>query len=442
MKIENFIINSQDSQVTISFNNSIHNNLFIDYEYSINNGDTWSIPVIKKNNEDNNYYFIITDLINNKKYYIFIKSKNKKDITVIEAIPHFYLYPPIIQNSIRGNSLVNISFKSLNINESDIFYEYSLNNGIDWNTLKIEFNKNNFFNGKIENLTNGKSYNIILRSNNLKQISKSTCSISIIPIGPPESPTSLVSTFNNGILNISFIQGNNNGAQIRGYYYSIDNCITWNILKTNNSNGSLVYGNITNLETDKSYIINLCCYNYKGKSISSKLNLINSNINKKIEKNIILNKKTTFQETILEKLVLGVDTYDKDIREKEIVEKKTFEQEFFEHESYEQDTFEQEPFQQEPFQQEPFQQEPFGQETFEQEPFEQETFEQEPFCKETFEQEPFEQETFEQEPYEQETFKKIKKKYIFTKKIKNPIIILYKRIKFRKFLYNNCIVKY
>ena len=430
MKIENFIINSQDSQVTISFNNSIHNNLFIDYEYSINNDYTWSTPVIKKNNEDNNYYFIITDLINNKKYDIFIKSKNKGDITVIEVIPYCYLYPPIIQNSIIGNSLVNISFISLNINDSDNFYEYSLNNGIDWNILKIEFSKNNFYNSKIENLTNGKSYNIILRSNNLKQISKQTCSISITPIGPPESPTSLVSTFNNGILNISFIQGNNNGAKIRCYYYSIDNCVTWNIFKTN-SKGESVHGNITNLETDKSYIINLCCYNYKGKSISSKPILINSNINQKIEKNIILNKKyesnfkkSILQETILEKIVLEVDTYNINIRKKKEIEKKTFEQEIFEIIEFQKITLEEETLEEE---------------TLEEGTLEKETLEEETLEEGTLEKETLEEETFIEDTFIQETKKKLKKN-IFTKIIKNPLNVLYKRIKFRKFFYNNCII--
>ena len=37
MKIEDFIINSQDSQVKISFNKNIHNNLCLNYEYSLYN---------------------------------------------------------------------------------------------------------------------------------------------------------------------------------------------------------------------------------------------------------------------------------------------------------------------------------------------------------------------------------------------------------------------
>ena len=170
MKIENFIINSEDSQVIISFNNSIHN-LFIDYEYSINNGDTLNIPLIKKNNKINNYYFIITDLINNKKYDIIIRSKNtKEDITDIEVIPLCNLNSPIIYNIIIGKSYAIISFISSNINDSNTFYEYSIDNGIEWNEIKIENNKNESYDYKIENLINSKSYNIIFRSNNLEKI--------------------------------------------------------------------------------------------------------------------------------------------------------------------------------------------------------------------------------------------------------------------------------
>ena len=87
------------------------------------------------------------------------------------------------------------------------------------NTIKIENDKNESHYYKIENIINGRSYNVILHSNNLKQISKPTCPILITLICPPEPPTELLATINNSLVNISFIQCNNNGSQIRGYYY-------------------------------------------------------------------------------------------------------------------------------------------------------------------------------------------------------------------------------
>jgi hypothetical protein len=120
MILENLVVDVEDSQVTIYFNNNIHNNLFINYEYSINNGNTWNIPTIKKN-DNNNYYFIITGLINDKKYHIIIRSKNEENINVIEVIPYCLIKPPIIQRSITGNSYAIISFISLNLPITKLF---------------------------------------------------------------------------------------------------------------------------------------------------------------------------------------------------------------------------------------------------------------------------------------------------------------------------------
>ena len=328
MTIDNLVVNIEDSQVKIFFNNSIHNNLFIDYEYSINKRDTWNIPIIKKNN-DNNYFFIITGLINNKKYDIIIRSKNRKeDIAVIEVIPLCNLSSPIIHNIIIGKSYAIISFISSNINDSNTFYEYSIDNGIEWNKIKIENDKNGSYDYKIENLINSKSYNVIFRSNNFKQTSKPTFPVSITPIGPPEPPTELLATINNSLINISFIQGNNNGSQIRGYYYSIDNCITWNILKTKYSKYGTVFGSIAELQINNTYIINLCCYNSKGKSIPSKPITVLFGINKKIEKKMISIKKyeSNLKKNILENPVLEEVTIQNSILEEVTIQNSILEE--------------------------------------------------------------------------------------------------------------------
>jgi len=310
--MENILVNIEDSKVTIFFNNT--NNLFPEYEYSLDNGNIWNIPNIRNNK--NNHYFIINELINDKKYNIIIRL-NKEKITVIEVIPNSFIQPPIINNIINENSYAIISFTPSNTNDSDIFYEYSIDNGIIWNTIKT----NEDGNYKVENLTNGEIYNFIMRANNLKQISKQTNPIILKPVGPPEPPKSFVVTFNNSLLNVSFIQCNNNGSKIIGYYYSTDNCITWKDLNFKYSSYGTVYACIGELIYNKKYTIYLCSYNIIGRSVLSKPIIVMIRYTEKIEKNLKLSKN---YECILEESEIEEYVFNEQIIEESSVPKYVF----------------------------------------------------------------------------------------------------------------------
>ena len=248
-----------NGSATITFTNEKpFINSIIDYLYSLDGknyvsaGQTTS-PII------------VNGLQNGISYNITLKAVYQKGLSPssnsISVIPSTIPEPPKILTSIEGDGEINIDFiKGFNGGSPIIDYLYSIDgiNYISMGNISAPI--------KLTGLTNGKIYNITLKSVNKNGESDSSLSISLMPSGLPYPPQITNSIAGNGEATINFIDGFNNGTTIIGYLYSIDDL---NYISSGSNSNPL---RITELINGTTYNITLKSINKNG--ISSPSNSI------------------------------------------------------------------------------------------------------------------------------------------------------------------------
>ena len=249
----------------------------IDYEYSIDNGSSFTSAATTTSP------FIITGLTNGVTYQVVIRAVNAvgsgASSTMVEATPSTLPSPPTGLSGTPGDTQLTVSFTAGNNGGSAITnYQYSTDNGATFLALNpvdastpITITKLSS-NGTTD-LTNGTPYTVRLKAVNANGVSVASSSISVTPIlitVPPE-PTSLSGVGGNQAVYVLFTQTGTGGSAITNYEYAIDDgsfiacspAQTFSPVMITTSDGT------TPLTNDISYYVTLRAVNAAGSSIAS-----------------------------------------------------------------------------------------------------------------------------------------------------------------------------
>jgi hypothetical protein len=181
--------------------------------------------------------------------------------------PDIILTPPSVPtiNSITpGNQQLSINFTVPTSNGGSVItsYDYSTDNGSNWtNTITI------ISPIVITGLTNGTTYNVIIRARNIIGPGNGSNMVQGTPVTNPSPPTDLSGTPGNQQVNVSFIPGNDGGSPITNYQYSTDNGTTFTEFSPADTTSPVT---ITTLSSDgTTFLTNGTSYIIKLKAVTA-----------------------------------------------------------------------------------------------------------------------------------------------------------------------------
>jgi hypothetical protein len=195
------------------------------YDYSTNNGVTWSHFASVDGP------FVITGLMNGTAYQVKVRAVNTagpgaaSDAVTVNPTK---LVPatPAIASITRGNGQVTVTVKApTDVTAQSITgYQYNLNNGALWNPVTLT-------NGSfvVTGLTNGTNYAFKVRAANVNGVSGMSAKVAVTPMTTASASTIQSIKSLNGGLAVTF-GGiiNNGGSAAKNYQYSLDGGSTWN----------------------------------------------------------------------------------------------------------------------------------------------------------------------------------------------------------------------
>jgi hypothetical protein len=133
-------------------------------------------------------------------------------------------------------------------------YQYSTDGGTTWSDALFPTSP-----VMITGLTNGISYNVVLRAVNVAGEGTATSSISATPRTVPAAPTSLVATPGDGSASVAFTAGGDGGSSITKYQFSTDGGTNWT-----DAVGTTSPVTITGLSNFTTYSVSLRAVNIAG----------------------------------------------------------------------------------------------------------------------------------------------------------------------------------
>jgi hypothetical protein len=172
---------------------------------------------------------------------------------------------PASLSASAGNQSVSISFtQSSNGGAAITNYKYSLDGGATFTAFSPAVTTSPV---SITGLTNGVSYSIKLKAVNSLGDGADSASITVTPATNPDAPTDLVASYaGSGAVEISFTPGNDEGAAITNYQYSLDCGATFTPLSPVDG---ITPVTITGLTNGQSYCIELKAVNSIGAGVAS-----------------------------------------------------------------------------------------------------------------------------------------------------------------------------
>lgn len=246
-------IDSSNSKIVINF---INNSQYTNYEYSIDNGTF--IPFIITNGltvtnlQNKNYKLVIRQINNNLIYLdVFVKVYNVPSQPFIEKID---MISREEISQFRSDCFYIKFIKPSNTSNMYLSYEYSLDNGLNYNiAYKNDINDNKLF--VYKNMFNyGITYNIKIRA--LNYAGKSIESF-VYQFTPTEIPRPVITSVNyvkEGSLNIVYIYFENrslNSSVVINYAYRLGSIKVpdyWNVLSQTTSPLVFSYSSYINAE--------------------------------------------------------------------------------------------------------------------------------------------------------------------------------------------------
>jgi hypothetical protein len=260
--------------IDISFTAGADNGAAItNYQYSADNGITW----VPRSPVSIASPLVITGLPKRISYAIQIRGVNAVGggaaaTAASQFIPDVPSAPTINGVTVSSGQ-ASIAFTAGADNGVAITnYEYSINNGTTWVPRSPVSIASPLV---ITGLTNGNPYTFLVRAVNAAGNGDIATSSSTLVDVLPGAPTITGVNVSSGQAVINFT-GTNNGSQISGYQYSIDNGSTWTppiltistaiINMTSATSGSITVTNLTNGTT---YVFRIIAVNTMGNSIPS-----------------------------------------------------------------------------------------------------------------------------------------------------------------------------
>ena len=232
----------------------------IDYEYSTNDGSSWSLA-------SSTYSpIVITGLTNGTTYDVKLRAVNSVGSGTSSlkqsGKPRTFPGAPTIGSVTSGNQQLSVAVTAPLNNGGDSIsnYEYSTNNGMSWSSASSTSSPI-----VITGLTNGTTYNVKLRAVNGAGSGLASSTQSGTPKTVPGAPTIGSVTSGDKQLSVTFSAPTNNGGDtISNYEYSTNNGSSWSSASSTSS--PIV---ITGLTNGTTYNVKLRAVNGPGSGPAS-----------------------------------------------------------------------------------------------------------------------------------------------------------------------------
>ena len=197
----------------------------LNWQYKINNG-----PAV--NTSDATLPIVITGLTNATSYSIKVIARNvagySSESAAVSGTPVGPPNAPSLQSVTQGNQLLNVNFtnytSTTNGGSAVTNIEYSVDNGVTWNTPSPAVTSSPLV---IPNLTNGTGYPVRIRAVNAVGTSGASIALTRTPATAASAPTINSLQPLDGGLRVHFTAGDNGGSAIMSYDYSIDGGTSW-----------------------------------------------------------------------------------------------------------------------------------------------------------------------------------------------------------------------
>jgi len=252
-------VTAGNGQATLSISApaQINDSSLSGYDYSINNGSTWSHFASVTGP------FTITGLTNATAYQVKVRAVNSAgagEASSVVTVNPTKLIPakPAIASVQGGNgsATVNITTPMDVTAQSITGYQYSINRGATYQSAVVS---NGSF--SISGLTNGVSTPVQIRATNFNGTSLASLAKTVIPATSPAAPSITTITPSAGALSIAFTAGATGGSAITSYQYSLDGGSTWVTPKTAVKTSPL---KVTGLPNATAYQVKIRAVNAKG----------------------------------------------------------------------------------------------------------------------------------------------------------------------------------
>jgi hypothetical protein len=283
------LITSGNQQLSVAFSppTSDGGSTITNYEYSLNNGSTFTSAGSTVSP------LIITGLTNGVTYQVVIRAINAAGVgapsTMMEGTPSTLPSPPTGLSGAPGDKQITVSFTPGNNGGSAITnYQYSTDNGTTYRALSpvdalSPITITTLSSDGITELTNGTPYTVRLKAVNANGVSTASSSISVTPVlitVPPE-PTALSGVGGDRAVYILFTQSGNGGSAITNYEYSINggSFVAFSPAQTFSPVAITSTDGTTLLTNSTSYTVVLKAVNSVGSSIASASTSVTPTVN-------------------------------------------------------------------------------------------------------------------------------------------------------------------
>jgi len=257
-------VTAGNGQATLSISApaQINDSSLSGYDYSINNGSTWSHFASATGP------FTITGLTNATAYQVKVRAVNSAGVG--EASSALTINPtkllptkPVIASVVGGNGSATVSITTPTdvTAQSVTGYQYSINKGATYQNAVVS---NGSF--SITGLTNGVSTSVQIRATNFNGNSLASLAKSVVPATSPAAPSITTITPSAGALSIAFTAGATGGSAVTGYQYSLDGGSTWLAPKTAVKTSPL---KVTGLPNATAYQVKIRAVNVIGAGLAS-----------------------------------------------------------------------------------------------------------------------------------------------------------------------------
>ena len=257
-------VTSGNGQATLSISApaQLNDSSLSGYDYSTNNGSTWSHFASVTGP------FTITGLTNGTAYQVKVRAVNSAgagEASSVVTVNPTKLLPakPVIGSIIGGNAsaTINITTPTDVTAQSVTGYQYSINKGATYQNAVVS---NGSF--TVSGLTNGVSTSVQIRATNFNGNSLASLAKTVVPATTPAAPIISAITPSAGALSIAFTAPSNGGSAITGYQYSLDGGSTWVVPKTAVKTSPL---KVTGLPNATAYQVKIRAVNVIGAGLAS-----------------------------------------------------------------------------------------------------------------------------------------------------------------------------
>ena len=241
------VVGSNNS-VTIYWNvpSSNGNGAILNYEYSIDNGTTWTSMLPAQTTSP----YTISGLTNGTVYQIKIRAVNAAGSGTASSTalgsPSTSASAPTISSLVGANGQITVNFvaPSSNGGFNITNYQYSLDNGNTWTSASPLSATSPLI---ITGLTNGLTYSVRLRAVTSVGFGQASTASSILISIAATAPTITQGVPGNQQIQISWIEpSSNGGSQITNYQYSTDNGVNWTTFSPAQSTSPYTIKNLVN----------------------------------------------------------------------------------------------------------------------------------------------------------------------------------------------------